>query len=173
MQELPRADKEQNAAFIRDERVLVVWSEDLNTIIPLCNYFDDKLIGLVWNLRVSPTALPTAGSITPTPLSAAPSSPATPIASASDVYLHPVNARSPSLDKKEVVPDQTQTQPAPKKSSLWGWRLNKEATTPRADVENGSGANKRPMRMFAPIYGGLGAGLSICECFLSRVWSTC
>ena len=29
----------------------------------------------------------------------------------------------------------------------------------------GGGKSARPVRLFAPVYGGLGAGLSICECF--------
>ena len=69
---LPRADKEQCGAFIvspshpisptipsadvsstvqRDERVLVVWSYNLDDIIPTARDFDDKLIKLVWARR--------------------------------------------------------------------------------------------------------------------------
>lgn len=46
----------------------------------------------------------------------------------------------------------------------WSWTSSKEDTV---DLEKGpSGPSPRPIRLFAPIYGGLGAGLSICE-FLS------
>ncbi|KAI0033593.1 glycosyl transferase family group 2-domain-containing protein [Vararia minispora EC-137] len=159
MYDLPRADKEQCGAFIRDERVLVVWSDNLETIIPLCHDFDSKLIGLVWNLRVAPTAIPTAGSVSPTaPNSAIPSAGATPIASSSDVQLHTALAAPPESSSKETVPGPAKS--AKKSGSLWGWRIGEKASA-ASDAETGSGVNKRPMRMFAPIYGGLGAALSI------------
>lgn len=64
MLHLPNAEKEQRAAFIvssmlllspastqltvqnlkRDERVLVVWSDSIETIIPICNDFEARLI---------------------------------------------------------------------------------------------------------------------------------
>jgi hypothetical protein len=59
---LPKADKEQCGAFTvsviflliyilnsknqRDECVLVVWSDDLDHIVPLCNEFEEKLMKL-------------------------------------------------------------------------------------------------------------------------------
>ncbi|KDQ52886.1 hypothetical protein JAAARDRAFT_39833 [Jaapia argillacea MUCL 33604] len=52
---LPHADKEQNAAFIRDERVLIIWSDSLDTIIPICKDFEERLIKLLWRSR--PTAV--------------------------------------------------------------------------------------------------------------------
>ncbi|KAG1740933.1 glycosyl transferase family group 2-domain-containing protein [Suillus lakei] len=48
---LPQAEKDQNAAFIRDERVLVVWSDSLDTIIPIARDFEDRLIRLLWRTR--------------------------------------------------------------------------------------------------------------------------
>ncbi|TDL23617.1 hypothetical protein BD410DRAFT_786853 [Rickenella mellea] len=45
------ADKEQCAAFIRDESVLVVWSGILESIIPTCREFEQMLIKLVWRRR--------------------------------------------------------------------------------------------------------------------------
>ncbi|KAI0038668.1 hypothetical protein FA95DRAFT_1567610 [Auriscalpium vulgare] len=56
--DLPRADKEQCGAFIvrlqhrparPAECVLVVWSDDLDTIIPYCRDFEALLIKLVWS----------------------------------------------------------------------------------------------------------------------------
>ncbi|KAF9231781.1 glycosyl transferase family group 2-domain-containing protein [Melanogaster broomeanus] len=55
---LPRAEKEQCGAFIRDERVLVLWSNDLDGIIPLARDFEDKLIKLVWRARTTISAPP-------------------------------------------------------------------------------------------------------------------
>ncbi|KAI0711643.1 glycosyl transferase family group 2-domain-containing protein [Earliella scabrosa] len=59
MVDLPTADKEQSAAFIRDERVLVVWSDSIDAIIPTCRDFEERLIKL---LLVSPHR-PQSGSL--------------------------------------------------------------------------------------------------------------
>ncbi|PPR00631.1 hypothetical protein CVT24_005477 [Panaeolus cyanescens] len=59
---LPMADREQCAAFIRDERVMVIWSEVLDRIIPLCQDFEERLIKLLWRGR--PTAATSASSWT-------------------------------------------------------------------------------------------------------------
>ena len=48
---LPRADREQCAAFIRDERVMVIWSESIDRIIPLCSDFEERLIKFLWRSR--------------------------------------------------------------------------------------------------------------------------
>ncbi|KAI5117891.1 hypothetical protein M0805_001976 [Coniferiporia weirii] len=57
---LPHADKEQNAAFIRDERVMVIWSDDLDAIIPTCRDFEDRLIKLLWRSRPAPSSAPSS-----------------------------------------------------------------------------------------------------------------
>ncbi|PPQ75054.1 hypothetical protein CVT26_012056 [Gymnopilus dilepis] len=51
MLKLPQADREQCAAFIRDERVMVIWSESLDRIVPLCQDFEERLIKLLWRSR--------------------------------------------------------------------------------------------------------------------------
>ncbi|KAH9941252.1 glycosyl transferase family group 2-domain-containing protein [Epithele typhae] len=51
MSDLPTADKEQLAAFIRDERVLLVWSDSIDNIIPTCHDFEERLIKLLWRSR--------------------------------------------------------------------------------------------------------------------------
>ncbi|KAI0746494.1 glycosyl transferase family group 2-domain-containing protein [Daedaleopsis nitida] len=56
MVDLPTADKEQSAAFVRDERVLVVWSDSIDSIIPICRDFEERLIKLLWRSR--PGAFP-------------------------------------------------------------------------------------------------------------------
>lgn len=40
----------------RDERVLVVWSDSIDTIIPTCHDFEERLIKLLWRSR--PGAFP-------------------------------------------------------------------------------------------------------------------
>lgn len=59
---LPHADKEQCAAFVRDERVLVVWSDDLDAIIPACRELEDRLIKLLWRSRPTVPGTPLAPS---------------------------------------------------------------------------------------------------------------
>lgn len=48
MAHLPRADKDQCGAFVRAERVLVIWSDQLDDIVPVFHDFEDKLIKCVW-----------------------------------------------------------------------------------------------------------------------------
>lgn len=43
MIDLANASKEQRGAFIRDECVLVVWTDDLDHIVPLCKEFEQKV----------------------------------------------------------------------------------------------------------------------------------
>ncbi|KAG2740464.1 hypothetical protein P692DRAFT_20881090 [Suillus brevipes Sb2] len=43
--------KDQNAAFTRDERVFIVWSDSLDTIITIARDFEDRLIRLLWRTR--------------------------------------------------------------------------------------------------------------------------
>ncbi|KAI0055571.1 hypothetical protein BV25DRAFT_1833092 [Artomyces pyxidatus] len=69
MLSLSQADKEQNAAFIRDERVLVVWAEAPDSIIPTCNDFEERLIRLLWRAR--PALSSTAVSASSHPVSVA------------------------------------------------------------------------------------------------------
>ncbi|KAJ8454065.1 hypothetical protein ONZ45_g19451 [Pleurotus djamor] len=73
MLDLPSADKEQCAAFIRDERVLVVWSQSIDSIVPICNEFEERLIKLLWRTRPSQpqVASDAASTITGVPVSRA------------------------------------------------------------------------------------------------------
>ena len=61
---LPQADREQGAAFIRDERVLIIWSDSLDSIIPTCQDFEERLIKLLWRSRTETNSpVPREGSI--------------------------------------------------------------------------------------------------------------
>ncbi|KAI0246002.1 glycosyl transferase family group 2-domain-containing protein [Lactifluus subvellereus] len=148
MPDLPRADKEQCGAFIRDERVLVVWSDNLDNIIPLCRDFEENLIKLVWARRHSLTGI-TPGA-TPAFTSAD--------NSASDVQLY---------EKPKEIVLETEPAPAPEQNtkstsggSLWGWRIGSKAKQATARDPEKGGASSRPTRYFAPVYGGLGLALS-------------
>jgi len=179
---LAKADKEQCAAFIvrpyvfsvnfcilihsyhqRDEHVLVVWSDDLDQIVPLCNSFDDKLMKYVWqwtrhNHSVSIATLASNSSV--------------PSATGSNVNLTEktkvidnIVTLSELVDKeKEDCSSETPPVALPKQSSGWGWRLSpKKKSAEPSDAEKGTDRQARPVRLFAPFYIGAGAGLALCE----------
>jgi len=59
--------------------------------------------------------------------------------------------------------------PPPKQSSGRGWRLiGRKAPTKVPDVEKGA-RQPRPVRLFAPLFVGAGAGLAVCELWLPFV----
>lgn len=152
-------------ALQRDERVMVVWSDNLDSIIPLCRDFEAKLMKLVWKARrtigssifgsaATSTVASTTGSIVSLP-------------SISKVQQQ----QGTAVDAPAVVAalaEQQQPKPQPKaKRTWWGWRLSpKPASAAQSeDVEKGFVPELRPMRMFSPIYTGLACALSICRCF--------
>lgn len=129
----------------RDERVLVVWSYNLDSIIPTCRDFEDKLIKLVWKRRSAFASL--ASSIAP---STAPS----------DVNLNEKSDTALVTEKAAVIPTPKVLPTPPKKRScgLGYWKAD------ASDLEKtAEGPSSRPMRMFAPVYCGLGAALSLCK----------
>src|SRR6266404_2239545 len=142
----------------RDERVLIVWSENLDTIVPLCRDFEDKLIKLVWNRH------------TVFGLSPGPSIPATPaitsaINSASEIQLN-----EDAQEQEDTPRGSTElTDPKAKAISggtLWGWRLSskaRRAPSPQ-DVEKG-GPSLRPARHYGPFYCGVALAMSSCANF--------
>ncbi|EIW53035.1 uncharacterized protein TRAVEDRAFT_75216 [Trametes versicolor FP-101664 SS1] len=141
---LGTADKEQCGAFLRDERVLVVWSYHLDTIIPTCRDFEEKLIKLVWDHRFGSTfnssiALPSSNS-----------------SSVAHLNEKPVE----QAETKEVVaPAEDKRVKNSKKKRRCGlgyWVTDKD------DIEKtAEGPSPRPIRLFAPVYNGLGVALSI------------
>ena len=163
---------------------MVVWSDNLDTIIPTCREFEDKLIKLVWRSRpalTSSASALTAGSLG-TVVTNAPSTTGFNITAPSGTVLLPSTTPSsigldeksgasgdlivPELKSKEAEKAVDKSAKAKKKNnkgkSLFGWRV--KAHDPSTDLEDGENNGKpeaRPIRLFAPIYGGLGAGLSI------------
>ncbi|KAH7912096.1 glycosyl transferase family group 2-domain-containing protein [Hygrophoropsis aurantiaca] len=146
---LPTAEKEQCGAFIREERVLVVWSDDFDNIIPLCREFDEKLIKLVWRSRHLPSSL----------MSTVQSS-----ANSADNLPEkdPVLAENIPITDKERNNDVKQVQR--KNGYFWNWLFpsspNGVVRDPNMDLEKDF-KNPRPIRLYAPIYCGLATGLSI------------
>ncbi|KIK95869.1 hypothetical protein PAXRUDRAFT_11174 [Paxillus rubicundulus Ve08.2h10] len=151
MGELPCAEKEQCGAFIRDERVLVVWSDDFDELLPICSDMEDKMIKLVWRHRHMTTR--TSISIADTPS-----------AITSDVNL------AEKIIKEEVPiteKDRANTKPKVKSKSSWGWswKLAPPADgtlTSDSDPEKDGPSKKqtRPIRLFAPFYCGFSIALS-------------
>lgn len=162
MSMLPSADKEQCGAFIvslsafydlrltlaviqRDERVMVIWTDDFDTIVPLAREFEEKLIKLVWQNRVA--------------FSAPSSTLQTPVDTSSDVRINEkAESSTPELTARDKVPTK----------SKWnfGWKLSSNGPTIQKDQDHEKGAPEytlRRMRMFAPFYNGLGCALSICK----------
>lgn len=149
---LPRAEKEQCAAFIRDERVMVIWADNFDNIIPLCRDLEEKLIKLIWRYRHLTSSATTAPSSTNI-VSA--------IGSATSF-----EEKDPVLTEKEQKNSRSKSSP---KSSRWGWnwRASPEKRSAQAnehdvEKEGSSGSpGPRPLRLYAPFYCGLATGLSI------------
>ncbi len=122
-----------------------MWSYNLDSIIPTCRDFEDKLIKLVWKRRSAFASL--ASSIAPS---------TTP----SDVNLNEKSDTALVTEKAAVIPTPKVLPAPPKKRScgLGYWKAD------ASDLEKtAEGPSSRPMRMFAPVYCGLGAALSLCE----------
>ena len=124
---------------------MVVWTYDLDSIIPTCRDFEDKLIKLVWNRRSAFASMASSASAS---------------TFGSDVNLtekpHPVVA------EKEVVLAPKDLRAPPKKRScniFSYWKAD------ASDLEKtAEGLSPRPTHLFAPVYCGLGAALSLCAC---------
>ncbi|GBE85655.1 glycosyl transferase family group 2-domain-containing protein [Sparassis latifolia] len=141
---LPRADREQCAAFIRDERVLVVWSYNLDTFVPTCIDFQDKLVQLVWKQRASIPSL--TNSV---------------VASTSASYDNLTEKVETAINEKEVVAiaKEKETTQKPRTCAInifRYWVSDKDDVEKRAE-----GPSYRPTRLFGPVYAGFAAALSI------------
>ncbi|KAG9311354.1 glycosyl transferase family group 2-domain-containing protein [Chiua virens] len=134
---LPQADKEQNAAFIRDERVLVVWSDSLDTIIPTVRDFEDRLIRLLWRHR------PTHSSMVST---------SAPASLSGHSYV-----ASPRPQEKHVEPDSPTPSPPRFRRTWYGRKVPlSPSECEKADRE----PSQRKTALYAPIYNGFAAGLA-------------
>lgn len=144
---LPTADREQGAAFIRDERVLVVWSSSLDSIVPTCQDFEERLIKLLWRTRPS---LPSAASLSIPPSPALiPSEPDIPLAGSS------LSSHSP--------PSTSATQPTTTTANGKGYHrtwYGKKVIDPEQGLIKHE-QDKRPISLYAPLYNGLAAGLAL------------
>ncbi|KAF7338492.1 Glyco-trans-2-like domain-containing protein [Mycena venus] len=152
---LPHADKEQCAAFIRDERVLVVWSESLDAIIPTCQDFEDRLIKLLWRSRPTGPASSNPGSIAGSVLSHS-SLPARPLGPYDPEKPTPSNSATTRLNPSGESEKMTKTKV---RRNWYGKKVGVTTTSIAPDVESGL-RDRREAKLYAPIYNGLAAGLS-------------
>ncbi|KAJ7229659.1 glycosyl transferase family group 2-domain-containing protein [Mycena haematopus] len=159
MAHLPQAEKEQCGAFLRDERVLIAWSDDIDTIVPLCSDFEEKLMKLVWRARSSTLNPNTSSSIiTSGSIGSATASTATSLVNLTSEKPAPAPEATPA-------PAPTANGSKKEKGRSW-WRLGTKPkpTVQEIDAEKqapSTGREDRPIRLLAPFYGGLGAGLSV------------
>ncbi|KAJ4465161.1 putative glycosyltransferase family 2 protein [Lentinula edodes] len=143
MLQLPFADKEQCAAFIRDERVLVVWSNSLDTIIPVCQDFDASLIKLLWRSR--PTGTATSSSLH-----------SQSFLGAGSVSGH--DSASVSVHSQGLITAAESGRPVETKT-IRTW-YGRKRTVPVAPSITGP-EPPRKLALYAPLYNGLAAGLAL------------
>ncbi|KAF7778417.1 CAZyme family GT2 [Agaricus bisporus var. burnettii] len=144
--QLPHAEKDQCGAFIRDERSLVLWSYALETIIPLCKEFEEKLIKHIWRTRT------VARKSTPS------------VSASINLYVANseanLNEKVPELSKVEIAVGTSQPSKPPQRK-WWSWRLNPKDKG--AAIRSSDPEKKRPERklvLFGPFYAGCGAALA-------------
>lgn len=150
----------------RDERVLVVWAPSIETIIPTCHDFEDRLIKLLWRTRPPVATTEGAGTAsnsvsghsssqpvnpfrTPTPSrysSAFGFFPPTPGPGLTDTVTIP---RSNDLEKGALVA-KTETK------RTWYGKKYVVDVDPNAPIP-------RPTVLYACVYNGSAAGLSLCK----------
>ncbi|KAH7103336.1 glycosyl transferase family group 2-domain-containing protein [Auriculariales sp. MPI-PUGE-AT-0066] len=146
--DLARAIKGQGAAFIRDERVLVVWSDRVEEIITEVKALEKVLLDVVWTKRFtivgSERGYGLTGLQTPESLLSRANS-----AMNLNGPLPPgATSGTSSLRQVEKVDEAV----ASEKGDGLG--------PPVPDLERG-GPVVRPVRLFAPFYNGLSAGLAL------------
>lgn len=133
--------------------MLIVWSDDLDHIIPLCNDFEEKLMKLVWRSRPTLTTFSDATSFSAS-------------TTGSNVNLYTKAKDAAAVASEAVAALAQKEKPRPESKWNWSWKSSpprKSSTRVEIDVEKApAGREARPIRLFAPIYGGLGTGLSLC-----------
>lgn len=149
----------------RDERVLVVWSSSIETIIPTCHDFEDRLIKLLWRTRPPVTAAEGAGTASNS-LSGHSTQPVNPFRTPSPSRYSSVfgffppspgpgltdTVTTPRLDD----PEKGGFVPKTKTKRTWYGKKYTVDVDPNAPIP-------RPTVLYACVYNGLAAGLSLCE----------
>ena len=131
-----------SASRQRDERVLVVWSESLDTIVPIARDFEDRLIRLLWRNRP-----PVTSSVVTTP-SVPPSVSGHSHFGTPQTQEKHVGSQSPSPDPRES-------------RRTWFGRKVAMSESPSVCEKAEEEPSKRTTLLYAPLYNGFAAGLSI------------
>ena len=174
---LPHADREQNAAFIRDERVLVVWTEDPANIVSTVNDFEERLIRLLWRTTTRPgisslSSKSGHGGLYPDSASGHQSvigSSASGHGFASPRIIGRDEPFTPGDVEKGLAP----TTKTVTKRTWYGGKKTVTVEIPVGENAEDVGAidpSKRPALLYAPVYNGIAAALSMGMylCFVSR-----
>ena len=130
------------APLQRDERVLVVWSDSLDTIIPIARDFEDRLIRLLWRNRP-----PLTSSVISTPSAPASSSGHS-------------NLGTPQAQEKHVESESPSPTPPRLRRTWYGRKVPRSPSEcEKADQE----PSRRTTVLYAPVYNGVAAGLAAGE----------
>lgn len=125
--------------------MLVLWSDDLDGIIPLCRDFEERLIKLVWRARGTISVPPSEVSSSGTP---------------SDDNLA---EKSKEASPPGPVEAQASRGAKTRSTSLWklfSWRSTRPE--PEKDMELAASKSRRT-KLLAPLYNGLGCALTCCK----------
>ncbi|TDL22483.1 hypothetical protein BD410DRAFT_769953 [Rickenella mellea] len=149
---LPQADKEQSAAFIRDERSMIVWSDDLDAIIPTCRDLEERLIKLLWRSRpdTQSASLIASNLSLPAPTYAQQSRASTPTGT---------GLNSPLQRSRDI---QSQANIGRPGSAHGPTHVKRDSRNSTAGLffAPGTASVKRPVRLFAAVYTGLAGALA-------------
>ena len=139
--------------------MLVIWSDNLDSIIPIARDFEDKLIKLVWAQRA---AFMGSGSNVPSAAASAVNLGGSPLANEKTNAVVDEKAVAAIVEQKVESSKRHAGDGGSKaKSRGCSWGLSYFKSN-REDVEK-AGSSERPMRLLAPLYSGIAAGLSVCE----------
>jgi hypothetical protein len=144
----------------------VLWSYDLEHIIPLCKDFEEKLIKHIWRTRniarkqVESTSASMFGAQSRQDSGA----------ELNEKADHAVDDKEAlELERQEAdakaKAEQAPPQQAKKGGFLSWWRLSPHNPSPSPNETDAEKAKRkeRKLIMIGPVYAGLGAGLSACE----------
>ena len=137
---LPSAEKDQCAAFIREDSTFVVWTfrEEVKSVIDMINEFEERLIKYIWRTRSAPNREKAIGTL----------------AAWSGGYA------SSLIEPAEKIEVLKTTAPAPapaRKGKWWSWKPDSPA---ESNPQNGSAEPERKLVLLGPFYAGCGVGLS-------------
>ncbi|KAH6903092.1 glycosyl transferase family group 2-domain-containing protein [Coprinopsis sp. MPI-PUGE-AT-0042] len=160
IEQLPLAEKDQCGAFIRDERSVVLWSYDLEHIIPLCKDFEEKLIKHIWRTRnIARKQIESTNASVFGPHSR------------QDSGAELNEKAGDTVEDKEALELKAKAEQAPPEQAKKGgflswWRLSPQNPNPSPNETDAEKAKRkeRKLIMIGPVYAGLGAGLSAYFC---------